>query len=549
MNYLTFSVQCFVSDTVSSYFGEISHPADIDDHHATGALIMRFKYLLCRMLCVTTACLSGGFAASLIQAAELLTIRAGTGRADITNREAGPVNDTLYAKALVLDDGSKRAVIITIDAVAIAQIGSIRNTYLAEVRKRLAEECQISPDQVMINASHCHGIVCADIEDRTVKAVKSAIAALEPVKIGVGKGFENRVSENRRMKLKNGREADVRHAYSLPFDDKVAEAGPIDPEIGILKLDRLNGSTLAVLYNFAVHPIQGVPDGSNTADLSGFASRAIEESLGKNATALFIQGCAGDINPVRYKDVHNPRDAEQPGSLLGLSVLKALAGIKTREVPSYRMVRESLLLPRSNLKPTIESLENQRDSEVNKLAGTSLNFKTYMQLAAKYNVSPEFPSADAATYMHQNSIGRNHLESHDKSNLKNMADYLRNIETMENLTRIQTNIALLKMHQGQNEAAGFNPLEVEMVGLRIDDFLMVTFPGELTVRIGLGLKKNSPVKNTFIAGYTNGYIYYAPTEEQLKNVGWAQEDSDCVLAPGWQNLFEQKARKMIDLLK
>ena len=476
-------------------------------------------------------------------------IKAGAGRADITNRDAGPVNDTLYAKALVIDDGSKKVVIITVDAVAIAQIGSIRDTYLAEVRKRLETELGIRPEFVMVNASHCHGIVCKDIEERTIEAVKKAIAALEPVQIGVGKGFENRVSENRRMKLKNGREADVRHAYSMPFDDKVAQAGPIDPEIGTVKFDRLDGSTLAVLYNYAVHPIQGVPDGSNTADLSGFASRSIEESLGKNATALFIQGCAGDLNPLRYKDVHSARDAEPLGSLLGLSTLKALAGIRTDKNARFEMIRETLLLPRSNLMPVMQKLEAERDAELKKLTGTTLNLKTFMQLAAKYKFSPDFPSADAATYLHQQKIGRNHLESLDKANLKNMADYLRNVETMENLTRIQTNLALLKMHQAQNEKADFKDLEVEMLGLRVGEFLMVTFPGELTVAHGLKIKKASPVKHTFVAGYTNGYIYYAPTEDQLKNVGWAQEDSDCILAPGWQKLFEAKAMSIIEKLK
>ena len=63
--------------------------------------------------------------------------------------------------------------------------------------------------------------------------------------------------ENRRLKLKNGKEADVRHAYSLPPDEEVAEVGPIDPEIGILRLDRKDGRTLAVVYNFACHPIMG----------------------------------------------------------------------------------------------------------------------------------------------------------------------------------------------------------------------------------------------------------------------------------------------------
>ena len=75
--------------------------------------------------------------------------------------------------------------------------------------------------------------------------------------------------------------------------------------------------------------------------------------------------------------------------------------------------------------------------------------------------------------------------------------------------------------------------------------MLATFPGELTVQIGLDIKKRSPHKLTFVAGYTNGYIYYSPTAEQLRNVGSAQEDSDCLLAPGWQRLFEDKVMEML----
>ena len=74
---------------------------------------------------------------------------------------------------------------------------------------------------------------------------------------------------------------------------------------------------------------------------------------------------------------------------------------------------------------------------------------------------------------------------------------------------------------------------------------MTTFPGELTVRIGLNLKKASPHKHTFVAPYSNGYIYYAPTAEQLKNLGGAQEDSDCLLAPEWQMIYENKVADML----
>ena len=84
--------------------------------------------------------------------------------------------------------------------------------------------------------------------------------------------------------------------------------------------------------------------------------------------------------------------------------------------------------------------------------------------------------------------------------------------------------------------------------MRIGDFVLVTFPGELTVQIGLNIKKNSPHKRTFVACYTNGYIYYTPTEKQLKNVGDAQEDSDCLLAPEWQKLFEDTVEEILKKL-
>ena len=65
------------------------------------------------------------------------------------------------------------------------------------------------------------------------------------------------------------------------------------------------------------------------------------------------------------------------------------------------------------------------------------------------------------------------------------------------------------------------------------------------MQIGLDIKKASPHEQTFVAGYTNGYIYYCPTAEQLHNVGGAQEDSDCLLAPEWQKIYEGKAAELL----
>lgn len=53
---------------------------------------------------------------------------------------------------------------------------------------------------------------------------------------------------------------------------------------------------------------------------------------------------------------------------------------------------------------------------------------------------------------------------------------------------------------------------------------------------------------TFVATYANGYIYFAPTEEQLKNRGCAQEDCDCLVGPGWQKRFEDEAQSILAAL-
>ena len=483
-----------------------------------------------------------------LPAADAGQLSAGAAKVDITNRDAGPVNDPLYAKALVIRDADTTLVIVTVDAVAIAEIGTIENEYLSNVRARLLRDLNIRPESVLVNASHCHGIVCADVEQRTVQAVKEAWQHVVPVTVGVGRGREDRIMENRRLKLKSGKEADVRHAYSLPPDEEVVGVGPVDPEIGILRLDRQNGAPLAVVYNFACHPIQGVPSRGNTADLTGFASRAIEESLGEGVTALFLQGCAGDINPIDYKAVDRPRDAEPLGDRLGLSTLKTLKTIRTRDKAELKVLNEKLELPRADLAPRIDDLLAEQARLLKSLKGTSLNLKTFLPLAVKYNLAAEFPTTYSHRYLHEKMIGRDDLAKLDAENRRNLIQYASNIHTMEELTRVQTNLDLLRMHHAQNVAAGKRTIEVEILGVRVGDFVLLTFPGELTVQIGLNIKKSSPHDFTFVAGYTNGYIYYAPTAEQLQNVGGAQEDSDCLLAPEWQALFEAKAAEILKKL-
>ena len=481
-------------------------------------------------------------------AANAAQLQAGVAKADITDREAGPVNDPLYAKALVLNNGATTLAIITVDAVSLGEIGYISNDYLPTVRARIEKELGIAPTNVMINASHCHGIVRSDIDELTFRAVKEASENMVPVTAGAGTGHEDRIMENRRFKLKDGTEADVRRAYSLPPDDEVVEVGPVDPEIGLLRLDREDGRVLAVVYNFAVHPIHGVPSGGNTADIVGFASKVLEDNLDEGTMALFLQGSAGDINPIFYKHVDHPLDAEPLGNMLGLSALRAVKKIRTRDAERLKVLNEVLELPRADTVQRMAAIKAERMRLLESLQGTSLNLKTFLPLMVKYQLWSEFPSYYSHGYMHEDMLSRGGLRKLDADNREAMKQYIRNVYAMERLTRINTNLALLQRHQDKRLAAGKPTLEVELLGVRIGDFVLTTFPGELTVRIGLNIKRKSPHDLTFVAGYTNGYIYYAPTTEQLQNVGGAQEDSDCMLAPHWQKIYEDKVAQILGRL-
>ena len=474
---------------------------------------------------------------------------AGTARVDITDRAVGPVNDPCYAKALVLKNGETTVVLVTVDAVSIGGIGRIGNGFMTTVRDALQNDLGIAPSSLVVNASHCHGIVRGDLEPLVVQAVKEAMAKLVPVRAGAGVGHEDRISENRRLKMKDGSEVDMRRAYSMPRDEDIASVGPIDPQIGLLRLDREDGRPLAVLYQFACHPIMNPPHKGCSADYPGYASKVIEDALGEGAMAFFVQGCGGDINPIRYKEVSRTPDAEPLGTMLGASVLSAVKQIKTSNAATLRVSNEVVAVPRAaDYETRITRIEAEQKRLLAALRPTNINFKTFLPLLIQQRLSPEMPSHYGQSYLHDKAQGRDPIVKLDTDNRAAVDAYLTNITTMEQLTRLNTNLALLKKHLEETKAAAKATIDAEVCGLRVGDFKLVTFPGELTVRIGLNIKKAVNDPHAFISGYTNGYYFYMPTVEQRNNTGYAQEDCDTLVAPEWQAIFESKAIAVLKAL-
>ncbi|MHB8901393.1 MAG: hypothetical protein ACYC6Y_21805, partial [Thermoguttaceae bacterium] len=335
----------------------------------------------------------------------------------------------------------------------------------------------------------------------------------------------------------------IRHANPCPPDDEVAAVGPVDPQIGLLRVDRLDGRPLAVVFNFACHPYLGVPQGGITADFPGFACKTIEDNLGPDCMALFLQGAGGDITALLYKDVNRPRDCRPHGMMLGLSTLEACRAVRTADA-ELRVVNEPLPLPRrTDVPQRIEALQAEQASLLRSLRGTSLNFKTFLPLYIKYALSPEYPSDDACRYLQDLQTGTDEMTGIDTQNRNNMAKYLRNVLAMEKLARIEDKIATLLRHKAFNDASGQPTVATEVQGIRIGDFCLVTSPAEVVVQVGLNIKKASPHPHTFLAAYSNGYIHYGPLAEDYDKGGY--EVTECFIAPEWQQLFEQKADQVL----
>lgn len=481
-------------------------------------------------------------------------MRAGVGKSDITHRAEGvEIRDPLYSKALVLEDGAVKVAIITMDTTAIGgrRIGAgyledVSEAFLPKLRERIERELQIPGGNIMVNASHTHPpgkLLCEDQEqiDRTFEAVKNALENLTEVKVGSGVGFEDRITVNRTLRLKSGLSWSVRQSNPCPPDEDVAGVGPIDPSIGIIRIDRLDGTPLAVVYNFACHI--GDINGGITAGFTGIASRIIEENLGHGAMAFFLQGAAGDIIDVIAKDYNRPSDIEPLGMRLGLSALSAYRKIQTQEGKLSVKLETVEFARKSDFSSVIESLCKEQSELIASLRSTSLNFKTFLPLYLKQAISPEFPSDYAHCYLNEKANGRDNLVSMDAFIQEKLDKYLQNILSMEKLARIQDRIATLKKHQEINAASGEATITAEIQGIKIGDCVIITSPAELLVEVGLNIKTKSPYKHTFVAGFSNGYLHYGPLPEAYERGGY--EVTECLLAPSWHQLFEQTALQVI----
>jgi len=204
--------------------------------------------------------------------------------------------DPLYARILVLEAGGKRLAYVDLDlgrAFGPASLDRLQ----AFARK------SSGVDDLIVQATHTHaGPVILDeysdgtpvwetgALDRIGQAIHDAADNAVPVKLGVGYG-EAYIGYNRRQVNTDG---SIAMLWSNPTK---APTWPVDPLVAVLRIDRMDGEPLAILVNYAAHPVTfGSDDLKYSADFPGVMCQVVEQAFGGKALAFFVQGAAGDIN-------------------------------------------------------------------------------------------------------------------------------------------------------------------------------------------------------------------------------------------------------------
>ena len=266
------------------------------------------------------------FAALSGQAEDAPRLRVTTFRCDVTpplghTLPAGDklvtVEDPLWAKGIVLEDGDTRFVLCAIDWCVLS--GPAHRS----VRTKIAEAANADVSHTVVHMVHQHtapafggrrqtasqaneGAPTAptrtfldEASDRLASAVKASLDQWQTFdRIGVGEAKVERVASNRRVPGPGGKIL-TRWSSCKEPDLRAMPEGLIDPMVKTITFAR-GEKALVRLHYYATHPQSFYGDGRVSADFVAFARDRIEAK--EKVFQIYFTGCEGNVTAGKYND-------------------------------------------------------------------------------------------------------------------------------------------------------------------------------------------------------------------------------------------------------
>ncbi len=397
------------------------------------------------------------------------------------------VADDRFSKALVLDDGTNRVALVTLDLI------STTRSLVEKARAEIARRTGIPGTHVMISATHAHtGPVLADGSSRydalggadpkavdysatlpalIAESVERALAVRSNVVLSAATARCDDLAFNRRFFMRDG---SVAWHPGKRNADLVLPAGVTDPELSVLLVEPPHDparlvAARAVYVNFALHP-DTVGGNRVSADYPGALARRMADYHGAAAVTLFANGACGNLNHIDTswgRDQKGAQEANRIATLLAAAVFRAEKDLRRVAFAPLRARSEIVKLP----------------------------LPTFTQAKV------EQARLDART-------------ARDN--------------TRDGFMKLVNSFKILDVAAREGR-----PLEVEVQVFALgDDLAWVSLPGEVFVELGLAIKQRSGFRQTMIAELANGSIGYIPDRRAYAEGNYEPVSARCAAGGG-----------------
>ena len=415
-------------------------------------------------------------------------MKAGFARLDITPpfgtnlvgyfhaRPADDIITPLYVNAVVIDDGEKKAALVTLDAEgATAECTRI-------IREYTAEKTGLDPDSIFISCIHTHqgiGLYSMNgfndiVKTRVSDAIQLAIYDLKEAKAFVARSTAKGVAFIRLYRMKDGSTKTNPGMPSAP--NVLGPIGEPDENVQLVKFTRENAPDIAIV-NFQMHP--DVIGGTKIChDWPGYVRQYLEQALcdeadGKGVHAICFNGAQGDtahVDRTTLVDGYlNVRSGLKHSKHIAKVIVGSLLAAYTyaKEVPDGKVFykRQPVIID-STTKPTPEQTE-----------------LAYI-IRDAYNAGVEKAKKE----------GRSEWDGGAEA----IKDYPFDLVTARRYISLSKEPDTYTLYLS---SVGFG------------DVCFVGFPGEPFTEIGRQTKARSPFEMTFTCCMTNGQEGYFPMKE------------------------------------
>lgn len=412
-----------------------------------------------------------------------------------TIQRSDGAHDDLYARTLVLSDGEQKVAIICLDLIGMDFVLS------DEIRNAIQNLVGIK--NVLICCTHTHSspftIPWSVLGPRWLSGpgkqwrdglaqslselVRRAAEDLSEVTLRAGRA-PVQIGTNRRLPTSQG-------IVMKPYAE-----GPIVPWVDVLRVDRTDGTTAAILFSHAAHPV--IIHGASrqvSADFPGFAAQKLKKLFGGKVMTLFAQSFGANINgdPLRG----GFESAADAGDVLAIAAFQAASQSEVIEEELFCIKSAMAELALNPLPSREECLNALREAE--------------SQYSSRFG-AVEY--SDEELWDLQDKLGS--AESQEKSSAAN------DVQPMaEQPWWLMDTILCLRDILKKIDQKDENALRFEAQLLRVgDQWSLLSATHELFAEFQLQLDKSVSTKHNMMLAYTNGCESYIPPDKDLELGGY-----------------------------